>query len=330
VLSSSLVIYVNRHHLCFVCALVQRVFHLLLPAPHRIHDASQPLSQDFRQAQSTKRKRGPHSNTDRTTASSSSFISPNQFAVLSDSETKTEELNYHPQPSDRQPRIPPIVIYSFLTNHSSTLQKVNNKLSAPVEVKTKLNRLLLYTKTTQDYSTVLSEIQAAKLEYHTYPLPDTLHTRLVLKGIPPNVPEEDICEVLVALDIQRVKIYQITKTDKTTREVLTRYPVFVVTFSPGTDVRKVLQISKLCHCIIRWEKYKNSRPVQQCYNCQAFRHSSNFCGKSSKCVRCDQPHQLKTARKITDLHRNALTVEALIRLTSQAARSIFNRFNINK
>jgi hypothetical protein len=163
--------------------------------------ASQPSSQDFRQAQSTKWKWGPQTTQDIAT-SSSSFFSPNQFAVLSDSETETKELNCHRQPSDRQPRIPPIVIYSFLTNHSSTLQKVNSKLSAPVEVKTKLNRLLLYTKSTQDYKTVLSEIQAANLEYHTYPLPDTLQTWLVLKGIPPNVPAENIREALAALDIQ--------------------------------------------------------------------------------------------------------------------------------
>ena len=262
--------------------------------------ASQPSSQDFRQAQSSKRKRGLQTTTDRTTASSSSsFFSPNHFAVLSDCETETEELNCQPQPSDRQPRIPPILIYSFLTNHSSTLHKVNNKLSAPVEVKTKSNRLLLYTKSTQDYNTVLSEIQAAKLEYHTYPLPDTRQTRLVLKGIPPNVPEDDIRETLAALDIQTVKLYQITKTDKSTREVLTRYPIFVVTFPPGTDMRKVLQISKLWNCIIRWEKYKHSRPVQQWYNCQTFGHSSNFYGKSSKYVKCDQPQATKDCKKTT-------------------------------
>jgi hypothetical protein len=122
--------------------------------------------------------------------------------VLSDSEPQTEELNNHPQPSDRQPRIPLIVLYSFLKNHSSTLQQVSNKLSAPVEVKTKSNRPLLYAKMTQDYETVSSEIQAANLEYSTYPLPDTLQTRLVLKGIAPNVPEEDIHEALAALNIQ--------------------------------------------------------------------------------------------------------------------------------
>jgi len=96
-----------------------------------------------------------------------------------------------------------------------------------------------------------------------------------------------------------IKVYQITKTDKSTREVLTIYQVFVVTFTPGTDVRKVLQISKLCHCIIRWDKFKNLRPVRQCYNCQAFGHSSNFCGKPSKCVKCDQQHATKDCTKPT-------------------------------
>ena len=89
-----------------------------------------------------------------------------------------------------------------------------------MEVKTKPNGLLLYTKSTQGYNIVLSEIQTAKLEYHIYPLPDAIQTRLVLKGIPPNVPEEDIREALMTNDKHTEKIYQITKTDKTTREVL--------------------------------------------------------------------------------------------------------------
>ena len=60
---------------------------------------------------------------------------------------------------------------------------------------------------------------------------------------------------------------------------------------------KVLQIRKLCHCIVKWEKFKNSRPVRQCFNCQSFGHSSNFCGKPPKCVKCDQPHATKDCTK---------------------------------
>jgi hypothetical protein len=62
-------------------------------------------------------------------------------------------------------------------------------------------------------------------------------------------------------------------------------------------MRKVLQLRKLCHCIIRWEKLKNSRPVRQCFNCQSL---DNFCGKPSKCVKCNLPHASKDCTKPAD------------------------------
>ena len=146
--------------------------------------------QEFQAAQRPKRKRGQLPTV---SGASTSFLSPNQFAVLSDSESDIEENGTLPQPPDRTPRIPLIVIYSLLNNHSSTLKQVNDKLTTPVEVKSKTDRLLLYTKPSSDYNILLSEIQSAKLAYHTYPLPDAVQPRLVLKGIPPNVPEDDVC-----------------------------------------------------------------------------------------------------------------------------------------
>jgi len=180
------------------------------------------------------------------------------------------------------------VIYSLLNNHSATPKRVNEQLTTPVDVKSKADRLLLYTKFPTDYKIVLAEIQSAKLAYHTYPLPETVQPRLVLKGIPSNVPEDDIHSDLAAHNMQATRISRLTKTDKTTHTVPTKCPIFVITLSPGNNIRKVLQIHKLCHCIVKWEKLKNSRPVNQCYNCQAFAHSSKYCGKPSQCVKCDQ------------------------------------------
>jgi hypothetical protein len=39
-----------------------------------------------------------------------------------------------------------------------------------------------------------------------------------------------------------VWITQITKMEKSTQTVITKYPIFVITFQPGTDMRKVLQL----------------------------------------------------------------------------------------
>jgi hypothetical protein len=106
---------------------------------------------------------------------------------------------------------------------------------------------------------------------------------------------------LTAHELRVVKISQITKTDKITQTMITKYPVFIVNFQPSSDVSEVLQIRKLCHCIIRWEKYKNIKPVHQCFNCQSFGHSSIFCGKPPKCVMCEQTHAKQECKKPIDL-----------------------------
>jgi hypothetical protein len=120
--------------------------------------------QDFQPAQRPKRKRGQQPTS---SGASTSFNSPNQFAVLSDSDPDEEENGAPPSPPTKPPRIPPIVIYSLLNNHSATLNKVNEKLTTPVDVKSKTDRLLLYTKSTADYNVLLSEIKSAIPKSHT-------------------------------------------------------------------------------------------------------------------------------------------------------------------
>jgi hypothetical protein len=121
---------------------------------------------------------------------STSFETPNYFAVLSDSEPDSDSTEPIPPISSRKERVPPIVIYSYLNNHTQTLKTLNEKLSSPVEIKTKQNRLLLFTKNEIDYEVLLREIQQAKLAYHTYPLPHARQPRVTLKGLPPNVTTE--------------------------------------------------------------------------------------------------------------------------------------------
>jgi hypothetical protein len=97
-------------------------------------------TQDFRPAPKLKCKRGPLQSSNR---ASSSFMSLNQFAVLLDSESDTEDIGVQPQPNSPKSRIPSIVIYSYLNNHSATLKQVNEKLATLIDVKSKSHTLLL-------------------------------------------------------------------------------------------------------------------------------------------------------------------------------------------
>jgi hypothetical protein len=95
--------------------------------------------------------------------------------------------------------------------------------------KSKQNRLLLYTKTESDYEILLGEIQKAKLEYHTYPLPNKHQPKITLKGIPPNVSVDEMKEELTQRNVQVITIRQLTKRDKTTAQIIQHYPIFVIT-----------------------------------------------------------------------------------------------------
>ena len=137
--------------------------------------------QDFRLDTRTKRKRIQPRVENK---ASTSFESHNYFSVLSDTDSETETPEPTPPPATQKERIPPIVIYRYLSNNSQTLKTLNDKLSSPVVVKTKPNRLLLYTKTVPDYEMLMREIKTANLAYHIYPLPKKHQPRVTLKGIP--------------------------------------------------------------------------------------------------------------------------------------------------
>lgn len=85
--------------------------------------------------------------------------------------------------------------------------------------------------------------------------------------------------------------------EKSTAQVLHKYPVYIVTFQTGTDLREVYKTTKVCHCIVQWKKYKSTRPIQQCYNCQQFGHSSAYCGRPAKCVKYDKSHATQDCQK---------------------------------
>jgi hypothetical protein len=113
-----------------------------------------------------------------------SIETTNYFSVLSDSDTDTDSAECPPPTTNKHKKMPPIVLYSFLSNHSQTIKSLNEKLSSPVEIKTKDNIMLLYTRSETDYEILLRDIKQANLAYHTYPLPQTKQPRLVLKGLP--------------------------------------------------------------------------------------------------------------------------------------------------
>jgi hypothetical protein len=95
-------------------------------------------------------------------------------------------------------------------------------LTNPIEIKAKQNKLIPYAKTEPDYELLLREIQQAKIAYHTYQLPHQKQPRVTLKGLPPNIPTEEITAELQNLKLQVNNIRQIVRKDKDSDNILVK------------------------------------------------------------------------------------------------------------
>lgn len=211
----------------------------------------------------------------------------NSFDVLSDSDTDTaDEIVSEPKQKIALP--PPFVVYNYIQDHVSSVNKIRAKLTDDIAIKYKGNRIILQTYNKEDYSTVKQIITDSKMEYHTYTPKEDKDHKLVLKNLPPSISVDEIKTDLINKNIEVKSVIQITK--KMSDNTIKPLPLYIVTVSNKIKIKDVYNIKKVCFCVISWEKYKSKFGITQCYKCQSFNHIAVNCYKKPKCVICAGSH----------------------------------------
>ena len=217
----------------------------------------------------------------------------NSYEPLSDSESMDED---DPSPGKvneiplvKKPvKIPPIVVYSYIKNHSESIKLFKKSCKQDFDIKCRGNRLIFLAKCKEDYNKIINEVASAKLEYHTYTPSDEINNTLVLRNIPPNVTCEEISQDLSDRNIRPIKITQMSKKEASGQTV--KFPMFIVTFDKTVNIKDVVANNKVCSCLVNWERYKNFSGVTQCYKCQSFNHIAKNCYRQPKCLKCAGSH----------------------------------------
>lgn len=228
----------------------------------------------------------------------------NSYEPLSDMESMDDDeppppAGVKPKSSmEKQVKMPPIVVYSYLENHSKALKTLRSACKQDFDVKCRGNRLIFLAKCKEDYNKIIADVTSAKLEYHTYTPADEINRTLVLRNVPPNVTCEEIEDDLKEKHIVPIKITQMTKKEMSGRII--KYPLFLVTFDKSVNVKDVVATNRLCGCIVNWERYKNFSGITQCYKCQAFNHIAKNCYRKPKCLKCAGSHTTDSCTSAPD------------------------------
>lgn len=197
----------------------------------------------------------------------------------------------------KKQKIPPIVVYSYVQNHTKTLKAIRTSLKEDFHIRTKKDRIIIYTNNLDDYKKMLEEIEKSKAGFHTYTLPSEKVVKLVIKGLPPNINSEEIHEELKLKNLEVDKVKQMIKLKANGEDKLEiKLPIYIVEFKPNTRINDVVIHKNICYCKVTWEIYRSATRIIQCFRCQDFGHIAINCHRPLKCVVCAENHSLKDCK----------------------------------
>lgn len=152
----------------------------------------------------------------------------------------------------------------------------------------------IYPETDDDYRQMIKMVEAEKVPYHSYKLPEDQNLKVVLRGIPSEYDTDVVIKELTDRHFPPIKTIRLTKT-KDGKTV----PMPLVLIILDKTHRKIYDMTDLLGLKITVEPLKNTRSNGQCYRCQLYGHAQGMCRAPHRCVRCGGAHMAHACPKAT-------------------------------
>ncbi|GFX28827.1 nucleic-acid-binding protein from transposon X-element [Trichonephila clavipes] len=195
-----------------------------------------------------------------------------------------------------QPHPPPRNI-TFLPSQSikcPTRPACSNTYRTLLKLEAKLigTKLRIFPQTAHAYHLIRKYVEENSLESYTYILPEDKKLRLVIRGLPTDMPPIEIIGSLAAKKIT-VNECHIMTSKKTGKEM----PLFLITMDKTEQTKAAYHVTEIGYMNVKVESLRPKYGPPQFFRCQGFFHSSRFCTGTPRCVKCAGNHLAKECSK---------------------------------
>ncbi|GFU02562.1 nucleic-acid-binding protein from transposon X-element [Nephila pilipes] len=180
----------------------------------------------------------------------------------------------------RRNTVPPITI-DKIQNPATILKKLQDLTKIKLIAKLTGTSLKIFPQMTHAYHIIRRYVDEQKLQGHTYMLLEERKLRAVIRGMPVDKPTDNVAEELQLLGFPPQQIY--IMTNKTTGAPM---PLFLVILEKNEDNQKNFNLKEVASMQITVEALRKRYGPPQCFRCQGFFHSSSYCTRVPKCVKC--------------------------------------------
>ncbi|GFW69114.1 nucleic-acid-binding protein from transposon X-element [Trichonephila clavipes] len=214
--------------------------------------------------------------------------------IENEQEERDEDI---PQPKPPRFRPSPPITIDNVNNSAAFLKQLQNMTQENLMGRIIGKGLRVYPKTPQAYHKIRSFIDHEKLESYTYQLNAEKELKVVIRGMPSDMPPQQIIEGLSELGLTINDCHVMIN-----RKTGLPMPLFLLSLPKNEPNKDVYNITELCYMKIKiepLEKKKKKRPSPM-FPLPGFFHSSKFCTRNPKCVKCGQPHLTSDCKKTKD------------------------------
>ena len=224
---------------------------------------------------------------------SSEVPTSNSFAVLSPapdlpSPASPAVASASPKMTFRS-RIPPL---SIKLTSDSTLSLVQSLLSPETCMVHLRDRIRIQASSLEEYKALLSLAAHHHMEFFTHNPAANSVAKSVLRGLPSTTASDVITSALSDLQLPVSHIRQMWRTTVSPAGLRSKdfLPLWVLTHSPALK-KSLSALTGLLHFRVRIEDLKSTDRVFQCFRCQEFGHTANFCKFAVRCNLSAGPHE---------------------------------------
>jgi len=196
----------------------------------------------------------------------------------SPSRSPTPDLSENKPKNNSAPstRIPPIIINAsdWRKAAPSILKATNHVPQAKI---TADGSIRVQVSSTDLFRLIQKTLRDLSITFHTFTLPEDRTLKVIIKGIPTDISEDDISNELINLGFDVKIVRRFGNKSKP-------LPVCLVSLSKNPAAAEIYEIPHLFYLSVKVETYKKSGPAQ-CFSCQRFGHGYSNCGHPSRCVK---------------------------------------------
>lgn len=156
-----------------------------------------------------------------------------------------------------------------------------------IEVKSSMGGITrIYAKDSESYRATVRQLNAYKIEFHSYQLKEDKPYKVVILGLSPCTSKTQIEDQLKKLGHQALNIYN-PKSRKTGNPM----NMFFISLVPKENNKNVLGSKLFCRQRVNIEVARKSSEITQCHRCQDYGHTSKYCHREYICVVCGEEHK---------------------------------------